>query len=299
MDTTPVEWVVNGEKGELIHRWTAWWHFVLVGLFLTGQVVFIVGMAGAQALLFPDPRPLVERLGSDFFRRLPDEPGVYLMRDETDTVLYVGKAKSLRKRLGSYRVANPDRMPRRLLRLLGRARRIDWEICADETAALERESELLRSLRPKFNRAGVWPASPCYLAWRINGEGIEIALTEEPEEGWGKHGPIGGGAKPVRAMLVRMLWCGLHPERGLTGLPPGWFRGRMGNKVVIRSNGLPAARLEEAVLQLAGLTGGRAEVFSEWVWSRAPNDLSVCMRELMEEELESLEDFFGRAVQIE
>ena len=40
------------------------------------------------------------------------------MRDVTDTVLCVGKAKNLRKRLGSYRVANPDRMPRRHLRLL-------------------------------------------------------------------------------------------------------------------------------------------------------------------------------------
>ena len=53
-----------------------------------------------QLLLFPDPRPLVERLGADFFRQAPNHPGVYLMRDASDTVLYVGKAKSLRKRLG-------------------------------------------------------------------------------------------------------------------------------------------------------------------------------------------------------
>ncbi len=72
----------------------------------------------AQMLLFPDPRPLVERLGADFFRRAPDHPGVYLMRDASDTVLYIGKAKSLRKRLASYRVANPERMRRRHLRLL-------------------------------------------------------------------------------------------------------------------------------------------------------------------------------------
>ena len=36
-------------------------------------------MPAYQALLFPDPRPLVERLGRDFFRRLPEDPGVYLM----------------------------------------------------------------------------------------------------------------------------------------------------------------------------------------------------------------------------
>ena len=45
-----------------------------------------------QMLLFPDPRPLVERLGAEFFRQAPERPGVYLMRDAADTVLYVGKA---------------------------------------------------------------------------------------------------------------------------------------------------------------------------------------------------------------
>ena len=73
-------------------------------------------MPAPQTLLFPDPRPLVERLGEEFFRRLPECPGVYLMQDASGVVLYVGKAKSaksLRQRLGHYRVANPDRMGRR------------------------------------------------------------------------------------------------------------------------------------------------------------------------------------------
>ena len=38
-------------------------------------------------LLFPDSRPLVERLGPDFFRTAPTCPGVYLMRDSNGTVL--------------------------------------------------------------------------------------------------------------------------------------------------------------------------------------------------------------------
>src|SRR3989442_15801041 len=66
----------------------------------------IVTVPTAQQLLFPDPQPLVERLGRDFFRQLPECPGVYLIRDACDVILYVGKAKNLRKRLGSYRVAN-------------------------------------------------------------------------------------------------------------------------------------------------------------------------------------------------
>src|SRR5262245_28040751 len=119
-----------------------------------------------QLLLFPDQRPLVERLGADFFQRVPECPGVYLMRSPADEVLYVGKAKNLRNRLRSYRVANPDRMSRRHLRLLNSVNCIELHQCESEDSALAKESALLRNIRPRFNRAGTWPSSPQYLVWR-------------------------------------------------------------------------------------------------------------------------------------
>ena len=97
-------------------------------------------MRSIQQRLFPDPQPIVDRLGREFFLQLPDEPGVYRMQDSAGQVLYVGKAKSLRHRLCSYRVANPDRMPRRTLRLLRLVDRIEWEICTDAGSAFERGS---------------------------------------------------------------------------------------------------------------------------------------------------------------
>ena len=89
------------------------------------------------------------------------------MRDARDDVVYVGKAKNLRKRLASYRVANPDRLRRRQLRLLRSVVSIDLERCLDESDALSRESQLLRNLRPRFNRAGTWPGAPRFLAWPL------------------------------------------------------------------------------------------------------------------------------------
>jgi len=115
-------------------------------------------MAAGQLWLFDPPRPLVERFGEDFFRTLPEVPGVYLMCGATEGVLYVGKARNLRKRLASYRVANPERFPRRIIRLLHQVRRIEWDLCRSEEAACHREELLICVLTPKFNAAGkVWP----------------------------------------------------------------------------------------------------------------------------------------------
>ena len=76
-------------------------------------------------------------------------------------VLYVGKAKNLKKRLGSYRVANPEKFSRRILRLLHCVTRIEWDECADDSAAGYREELLIAVLQPRFNRAGkVWPLNP-------------------------------------------------------------------------------------------------------------------------------------------
>jgi predicted GIY-YIG superfamily endonuclease len=222
-----------------------------------------------QLLLLPDPRPLVERLGVAFFREAPDCAGVYLMRDKADTVLYVGKAKNLRKRLASYRVANPDRMPRRHLRLLRAVERIEFEACADEASALARESELLRMLRPRFNRAGTWTGPPCFLGWRLSEAGIELAVHPAVEEGWYCRGPLGAGAHPLCAALVRLLWSAIHHERGLVGMPPGWFRGRYRQVAVIPRHGLSQTTIEEASACLAAVFEGVAEVLVEWIRARS------------------------------
>ncbi len=111
-----------------------------------------------QLWLFPPPRPLVERLGEEFFRQLPTGAAVYLMCSPNEGVLYVGKARNLRRRLAAYRVANPERLSRRILRLLHQVTRIEFDECPDERAARHREELLIAVLSPKFNRAGkVWP----------------------------------------------------------------------------------------------------------------------------------------------
>lgn len=226
-------------------------------------MVLLEAVPAVQTLLFPDPRPLVERLGAEFFRQLPEHPGVYLMRDTHDAVIYVGKAKNLRKRLSSYRVANPDRLPRRHLRLLRKVARIELEACADETMALRRESQLLQQLKPRFNRAGTWRAKPRLLICRQRDATLELTISESPEAGAACFGPFGGMPVYLRAVIVRLLWRLLNPACDITQMPAGWFQnllprvvrlyaGAQGDSVMRLLQELSAGNIEPFVIHLNG-----------------------------------------------
>ena len=242
-------------------------------------------MPASQTLLFPDPRPLVERLGQDFFRQLTDRPGVYLMQDAAGLVLYVGKAKNLRQRLGHYRVANPDRMGRRHLRLLRQVARIELQECADEIAALAREAELLRALKPKFNRAGVWPATPRFLIWRWTERTLEMAISETPAIGWLVFGPFGSGAVFLRAALVRLLWYALNPASGSTDMPPGWLHGRLGAIAAIKANHIGVD------LVLTRLFEGDTDGFVAWIGERTTSLVHAYDLEMRDADLETVTNF--------
>jgi predicted GIY-YIG superfamily endonuclease len=253
-------------------------------------VFYIADVPAAQKLLFADPRPLVERLGPDFFRRLPESPGVYMMRDLSDTVLYVGKAKNLRKRLGSYRVANPERLPRRHLRLLRAVDRIEIQECATEGAAFAREAELLRSLRPRFNRAGTWPSPRRYLGFNITNHAIQLTIIPDPPIATGLHGPHGAGARHLRNSLARLLWLALHAERGLAQLPLGWFRGLPDLEVSVPAG---ATALRECTALLESLFRSQPLSFAEWMLAKMPPGIPAFEKAVIEADLEFIIERFG------
>jgi excinuclease ABC subunit C len=84
-----------------------------------------------------------------FARTLPHSPGVYRMFDRAGDVLYVGKAKNLRKRVQQYALGRAH--TNRVGRMIGETAHMEFVVTATETEALLLESNLIKQLRPRYN----------------------------------------------------------------------------------------------------------------------------------------------------
>ena len=83
-------------------------------------------------------------------RLAPTSPGVYRMLNAAHDVLYVGKAKNVRKRLSSYARVNAP-LPARILRMIAATVTVEIVSTTTETEALLLEANLIKQLRPRFN----------------------------------------------------------------------------------------------------------------------------------------------------
>lgn len=89
--------------------------------------------------------PVEEKL-----RTVPDRPGVYFFKDRQGTILYVGKALSLAKRVRSY--WQPGRpLTAKLTQLVRQIADLDWIVTGSEAEALLFESSLIKENQPKYN----------------------------------------------------------------------------------------------------------------------------------------------------
>jgi excinuclease ABC subunit C len=83
-------------------------------------------------------------------RRAPHTPGVYLMKDPAGLVVYVGKAKDLKKRLASYFMPR-QRMTPKVAAMMDTVADLEWHEVRSETEALLLEGKLIKRWRPRWN----------------------------------------------------------------------------------------------------------------------------------------------------
>ena len=152
-------------------------------------------------------------------RTFPQSPGVYLMKDAAGVVIYVGKAKNLRARAGSYflKAAAEDR---RTAELVKEIRDIDFLPAESEVDALLVEARLIKDMQPKYNQDLKDDKSFPYLEIYIREDFPRVEFTRQPHErGTKLYGPFasaGGlrGAIQVLQKIFKFRTCSLDIDDG-------------------------------------------------------------------------------------
>jgi len=140
-------------------------------------------------------------------RTFPQSPGVYLMKDAVGRVIYIGKAKNLRSRAGSYflKAAAEDQ---RTAEWIGEIADIDYMSCDSEVDALLTESRLVKDIQPKHNRDLKDDKSFPYLMITTREDYPRVEITREPKQkGVKLYGPFpsAGALRGAVAVLQRIF----------------------------------------------------------------------------------------------
>jgi len=109
------------------------------------------GHIPASLLLKSKEQVLPPHLTKDVINKLPQNPGVYYFHDQKGKVIYVGKAKNIKKRVNSHFTGNNPKKQRQ--KFLREIYNITWQVCGTELMALILEASEIKKLWPAHNRA--------------------------------------------------------------------------------------------------------------------------------------------------
>jgi len=122
----------------------------------------------------------------DELKKVPTRPGVYIMRDKNDSILYVGKAINLRNRLRSYFRANIGRGPW-IDRMVSLIRRFEYIVTDSELEALVLENNLIKEHRPKYNTMLVDDKTYPYIKVTVGEEYPRVLFSREMKKDKAKY----------------------------------------------------------------------------------------------------------------
>jgi excinuclease ABC subunit C len=141
-----------------------------------------------------------DSLLSEKVRRLPESPGVYIMRDGTGTIIYVGKAVNLKNRVRSY-FNNSQEQGFKITHMVPRITDIDYFITASEEEALVLEQNLIKRHKPYYNVRLKDDKTFPYLKIALNEDYPSVQITRKFEDDGGRYfGPF-SSAYSIRQTL--------------------------------------------------------------------------------------------------
>jgi excinuclease ABC subunit C len=121
------------------------------------------------------------KFGVQFVESLPGSPGVYLVYDRQDELIYVGKAKNLKRRLSQYRNALRLKKHRRMRSIVKEATRIEIHSAQTDFDACLTETMLIQKHRPRWNIVGAYSFLYPLIGIRSANGDIEFCMTTTPD----------------------------------------------------------------------------------------------------------------------
>ena len=126
-------------------------------------------------------------------KKLPDKPGVYIMHDEKDEIIYVGKAIVLKNRVRQYFQSSRNLTPK-IQQMVSRIKRFEYIITDSELEALVLECNLIKEHRPKYNTMLKDDKSYPYIKVTVNEAFPRVLVAREQKKDKAKYyGPYTSG----------------------------------------------------------------------------------------------------------
>ncbi len=122
-----------------------------------------------------------KKFGLDFLSQISTGPGIYRVFDAADVLIYVGKAKNLRRRLGQYRNAKRRKKHLKMRSVVEAGVRIEIELHVSDFAACIAETEIIQRMRPRLNVAGAFYFLYPMIGVHFSTRGLELIYTTEPD----------------------------------------------------------------------------------------------------------------------
>lgn len=123
-----------------------------------------------------------QKFGRAFISGLPTTPAVYRVYNEAGLLIYVGKAKNLRRRLSQYRNAKRRKRHHKMRSVVAEGARIEFDLHPSDREASLAEARLIQDLRPKLNVAGAFYFLYPLIGIALTNGDFELIYTTEPEK---------------------------------------------------------------------------------------------------------------------
>lgn len=239
-------------------------------------------------------RDFDRKFGAEFLDSLPGSPGVYLVYDQDDQLIYVGKAKNLRRRLSQYRNTVRRKKHRRMRGIVKAAARIEIERVESDFHACLREMTLIQKHRPHWNIAGAYSFLYPLIGIRSTNGDIDFCMTTTPDAVLAAHpGFEFHGAFRSRRITGDAFFALMRLLRFIGHVNPSKKRGRIPHSYIFSFRRLPS---NSAEVWASFYKGESAVALEELVCTLVENAGARRRSKKVQEHLDELKRFWKHEV---